>query len=94
MTGSLHGSVIPGPGDNARLRTGIGELSVAREVFAGVPAGEHEGDFSFLGCTSRWQSGMATRWRCSGAELEGHRLASAEARGPTPPLEAAPSGLH
>jgi hypothetical protein len=43
MTVSLHGIVTLGLGDSARLRTEIGEFSVAREAFAGVPAGKHGG---------------------------------------------------
>ncbi|MGH8566587.1 MAG: hypothetical protein ACREXU_00875 [Gammaproteobacteria bacterium] len=84
MTVLIHGTLILGPGDSARLRTEIGELSVAREAFAGIPAGEHEGDFIirrlYLKAAIGDGSVLVVQW----AELEGHRLASAEARGPTP----------
>ncbi|MGH8566535.1 MAG: hypothetical protein ACREXU_00590 [Gammaproteobacteria bacterium] len=62
----------------ARLRTEIGELSIAREAFAGVPAGEHEGDFVIRRLYLKAATGdgyvLVVQW----AEIEGHRLASAK----------------
>ena len=63
MTVSIHGTLILGLGDNARLRTEIGELSVAREAFAGIPT---KATSLFAGCASRRQPGTATCWCCRG----------------------------
>lgn len=84
MTVSLHGTVILGPGDSARLRTEIGEVSVAREAFAGIPAGEHEGDFVIRRLYLKAATGDSYVLVLPWAELADHKLASAEARGPTP----------
>ena len=83
MTVSIHGIVILGPGDSARLRTEIGELSVAREVFAGIPAGEHEGDFVIRRLCLKAATGDGSVLGLPWSELADHKLASAE-RGPTP----------
>jgi len=66
------------------LRTEIGELSVAREAFAGMPAGEHEGDFVIRRLYLKAATGDSYVLVLPWAELERHRLASAQARGPTP----------
>ena len=84
MTVSIHGTLILGLGDSARLRTEIGELSIAREAFAGIPAGEHEGDFVIPKLYLKAATGDSYVPVLQWTTLERHRLASAEAGAPTP----------
>ena len=85
MTVSLHCSAILGLGDSARLRTEIGELSIARESFAGFGQGNTKATSSFPGCTSRRQPGTVTCWCCSGrsSRITSSRAPKRMARRPT-----------
>ncbi len=84
MTVSIHGTLILGLGESARLRTEIGELSIAREAFAGIPAGEHEGDFVIRRLYLKAATGDGYVLVLPWAELADHRLASTETLDPTP----------